>query len=59
MFTSEFSHHDNFLELSYHYSNDRRRVRDFMDADVFRWRPTFTPFFKWTPSTNADIFSRY
>ena len=38
---------------------DRRCVRDFINADFFRWGGISTLFLGWTPSTNANIFSRY
>ena len=34
---------------------DRRRVRDFIDAEK-RWGGISTLFLEWTPSTNANIF---
>ena len=34
-------------------------VRDFIDADLFCWGGASTLFFKWTPSTNANISSCY
>ena len=39
--------------------NDRRLVRDSIDADVFHWGGFSTLFFKWTPPINANIFACY
>ena len=38
--------------------DDCRHVRDFIDADFFRWGGIYTLFLKRAPSTNANIFSR-
>ena len=43
------------MELS-KLADDRRHVRDFIEADIFHWGGIATLFFKWTPSTNANIF---
>ena len=57
------------MQLSFHWScrlivnrkltDDRRHVRDFMDADFCRSGGTSTLFLEWTPSRNANIFSRF
>ena len=40
-------------------ADDRRHVRDFIDATFFHRGGICTLLLKWTPSTNANIFSRY
>ena len=56
-------HHDNFSELSSHSQqktrDDRKHVRNFIDADFCHWGGTSTLFLNCTPSTNADICSCY
>ena len=37
---------------------DRRHAHNFIDA-AFPLGGTYSPFLKWTPSTNANIFSHY
>ena len=39
--------------------DDCRYVRDFIDAGFLRWGGISTLFLKWTPSTNANIYSHY
>ena len=39
--------------------DDRRHVHNFIDADSFHWGGISTLLFKWTLSTNTDIFCRY
>ena len=36
--------------------HDGRHVRDFIDADFFIGEVLVLQFFKWTPTTNANIF---
>ena len=40
-------------------ADDRRHIHDFIDADFSRWGGVSTLLLEWTPSTNANILSRY
>ena len=40
-------------------ADDRRHGRNFLDADFFCWGGISNLFLEWTPSTNANTFSRY
>ena len=57
-FPPELLHHDNLSELSSHsqLTGDRRHLRDFIDADYFRWGVISTLCLGRTSSTNANIF---
>ena len=40
-------------------ADDRRHVGDFIDAEFLSWGSVYILFLKWTPSTNANMFSHY
>ena len=41
------------------FTDDRRHGLDFKEAKFFCWGSISTLFLKWTPYTNAKIFSHY